>query len=119
MFFEYKRGITREVFIIGNLVFKVASIRTYPLFLTGLLCNIQERYFWLNLKSQRHLMCPVYFKFPLGLFIIMPKCKISGYKTREEVEEIIQPYRDAGIPVECKPCSFGWYKNNLVTIDYG
>lgn len=117
--FEFKRGITREVFLIGGIAIKFPSVRNYPLFLRGILCNIQEREFSKNLKSASDKMCPVWFKFPLGLFIIMPKCEPSGLDGYEDVSKIIQPYRDAGIPVECKPCSFGWYKNKLVAVDYG
>lgn len=113
---KFKRGITREVIIIGRVAIKFPSVRTYEFFLTGLLCNIQERKFYKTLRSDK--LCPVWFKFPLGLFIVMPRCEPSGLRS-EEVVEIIEDFRSEGIPVESKPCSFGWYRGRLVAVDYG
>lgn len=116
-YIKHKRGITREVFLIGKLAFKIPSFRTYPLFLTGVLCNIQERNFSKNLKSD--LICPVLFKSPLGFLIIMPRCEPTNLQSFDDVQKIIEPFREAGIPVESKPCSFGIYKGKLVAVDYG
>lgn len=117
MFLEFKRGITREVFLIGKYAIKIPSFRSYKLFLTGILCNIQERMFSKGLKTD--LICPVLLMSPLGFVIIMPRCEPSGFKSSEEVFGVIQKYRDAGIPVECKPCSFGFLNGRLVALDYG
>lgn len=113
---EFKRGITREVFLIGGIVIKIPSFRKYTLFLMGILSNIQERRWTKNLKTDR--ICPVLFKSPLGLIIIMPRCKPSGLSW-DEAEEKSKEFKELGIPVEGKPCSFGWYKDRLVAVDYG
>lgn len=113
---KIKRGTTREVLLIGKYAVKFASVRSYRLFLRGILGNMQERMFSKNLNVVG--MCPVLFSGPLLLFIIMPRCENPGL-TRNEAEEIAKKMRDTGIPVESKPCSFGIYKGKIVAVDYG
>ncbi len=109
--FKFNRGITREVIIVGNLVFKVPSFRSYKLFLTGLLCNLQERLWWKQTKDPR--LCPILFSDCFGLFVIMPRIKIL------DESFIINYSYFKGLPVESKPRNFGIYKNKYVVIDYG
>lgn len=119
MYFDFKRGITREVLIIGKIVIKFPSIRTYMLFLKGLSCNSIERNLYKIFGS--NMLCPVWFKFPFGLFIVMPRCSPTNFKDYYDTAYNINIgwYRYSKIPVECKPCSFGWYKDRLVAVDYG
>jgi hypothetical protein len=102
------RGITREVFIFKDLVFKIPSLRSYKLFLTGLLANLQELFWWNNTKDKR--LCPILFKLPLGLLIVMPYAspvKRINYK------------KFKNLPLDPHISNFGKYKNRVVLIDYG
>lgn len=109
----WKRGITREVIILGNLIFKLPSIRSYRLFLTGLLCNLQERLWWNQTKDSR--LCPVLFSDCFGLLVIMPK--VVTYS--ENFSGKINYNNFNGLPLEQKPTNFGIYNNKYVLIDYG
>ena len=103
-----KRGITREVIVLGKLVFKIPSLRSYRLFLTGLLSNMQEVQWWKSTKDKR--LCPVLFNLPLGLLVVMPYAtpiKKVDYKLFK------------GLPVESKLNNFGRYRKKVVLIDYG
>lgn len=102
------RGITREVFIFKGLVFKVPSFRSYKLFLTGLLANLQEIYWWKNTKDKR--LCPVLFSLPFGLLIVMPYSKPI---------KKVNYNRFNGLPLDPHISNFGKYKNRIVLIDYG
>jgi len=112
---KYKRGMTREVFLIGRYAFKIPSFRSYRLFLRGILGNIQEKEFS-TMKDDR--MCPVIFSTPLKFLIVMPRCTESNLSKKEAVK-LSKSKEWFSVPVEGKPCSFGYYKGKLVAIDYG
>jgi len=112
----YKRGMTREVFLIGKYAFKIPSFRSYKLFLLGILGNMQEHQFYSIMKDER--MCPVLFASPLKLLIIMPRC-IESNLSQKELTKMSETNYWFSVPVEFKPCSFGYYKGKLVAVDYG
>jgi hypothetical protein len=68
----------------------------------------------------KHKLCPIKFYIPFGFLIITPKVRILNenelpieyLKTFCIVDNFI-------IPAELKFDSFGYYKNNLVIVDYG
>ena len=108
----WKRGVTREVFLVGRWAVKVPSFRCWRLFLTGLLCNMQERE-WSRTNDPR--LCPVKYSCPGGWWVVMPRCEpITG----EQSEQAAAACSD--LPVEPKTCSFGRLPDGrIVAVDYG
>lgn len=105
-----KRGTSRFVLIFRYFVIKV------PLSFKGLKANIKEQ-----LNSGKPGLCPIY------LFCIMPNC------TPVKANDLTGLFKEnnfcykrvgvrvyvSGLKVEYKDDSFGWYKGNIVAIDYG
>lgn len=137
---EFKRGMTREVILIGPWAIKIPSFRNGKLFLTGMLANMQEREFshtgWPEL-------CPVKFYVPMGLLVMMPRCKPLSDAEWESLDHRAfcsrsDPYAEINydlvtgqingthadvasylIPAEHKRCSFGMLNGRVVAVDYG
>jgi hypothetical protein len=117
----WKRGITREVFLVGRWAFKVPSFRSWSLFLTGLLCNLQERTFS-RLGDPR--LCPVRFSLPGGWLVVMPRCEpVSTADAVDAYASLSCPGPSGaslGAIVEDKTCSFGRLPDGrVVAVDYG
>jgi len=108
-----KRGITREVLLIGKYAFKFPSFRSWWLFLEGLQCNMNE------LQRQRcsEHFCPILFKLPGGFLIVMPRATETSL-TDDEYEEF-RKINELHCYVERKDCSFGILKGKLTAVDYG
>ena len=68
--FAHKRGVTREVLLLGGYALKIPSLRSWRCFLWGLLANIQEREFSLTGWPE---LCPVIFSAPGGFLTVMPR----------------------------------------------
>lgn len=114
-------GITRTVFLVGNVAIKVPCARYgWEKWLRGLLANMQERA-WA--KANYPELCPILFSDPLGFVVIMPRCDILARPlTPMEYHrffEDIYPQRGYRIPSENKPDSFGYLNGRLVAVDYG
>ena len=104
----HKRGVTREVFLVHNYAVKIPSLRSWKLFLQGLLCNIQESTF----SGYSNKLCPVIFKLPGGFLNVMPRC--------ESLEDESLMFLEAdNLEIEQKLCSFGWLNDEVVAVDYG
>lgn len=106
---QIARGITRTVILTKNYALKFPTFRSWKLFLTGLLCNIQENFWWKNTKDVR--LCPVLFAIWGGFLVVMPRadpaCEPIFYENYE------------GLPLDAKEINFGYLKNKLVLVDYG
>lgn len=106
----WKRGVTREVILIGKYAVKLPSIRSWKLFLTGLLCNMNEQQF----SGFDDDLCPVIFGLWGGWVNIMPRCSKAGPWSHG----MSQICTKLGF-VERKECSFGLLNGRLVAVDYG
>ena len=117
---QIKRGTTRTVLLVGPYAVKLPSGRSWRLFLHGLLGNQQEALWWRELKEPkaRLTMCPVLFYIPGGWMLIMPRCKPISRSLWLKAR-LCSRMKRQGIPVENKPCSFGWLKDRVVAVDYG
>lgn len=126
-----RQGCTRIVILTKNYAFKIPNfLDGYKLFLTGLLANLQEKQFAI-LKYKK--LCPILFTLPLGFLIVMPRVDMLSeqeflninFEDFDMYKSEIFPYKldiiENGyfISVENKANSFGWYKNDLVCVDYG
>lgn len=83
-----------------------------------LLANMQERDFGTTSWPE---LCPVLFSLPGGWLVVMRRAKpltLAEWHAFDG-EAFICCSRDAILPVENKPDSFGWLDGRIVAIDYG
>lgn len=123
-----RTGCTREVFLTRRHAIKVPSFHSWRLFLTGLLCNMQERTFS---KAGWPELCPVVWSIPGGWLLVMRRADEMDRETwfsfsdrdggtpTEAVPAWINKSGDYFIPVEMKMNSFGILDGRIVAIDYG
>jgi len=111
-------GVTRHVLLVGPYAIKVPRLNYgWGKFLTGLLCNMQERMMGtLGLDA----LCPVVWSIPGGWCVVMRRARIM---TDEEFDafdvEAFLDRPDYSVPAERKSNSFGWLGDRIVAIDYG
>lgn len=105
---NWKRGITREVLLVWRWAVKFPSVRSWELFLRGLLANGQEARWWRETGDAR--LCPVLWSLPLGLLVVMPRCG--------EVSEVDYATFE-GLPKEAKLENYGLHEDRTVLVDYG
>lgn len=113
-----RTGCTRTVFLTRGLAIKVPNLFCgWKLFLTGLLCNMQEVQFG---KTGWEGLCPVCWSLPGGFMLVMPRVRVM---TKQEFEgfdfEGFVERADYAIPAEAKASSFGFLDGRVVAIDYG
>jgi hypothetical protein len=115
-----KNGATRWVLLAGPYAIKFPSLESWKCFLNGLLANMQERMWWKYIHY-RPALCPVLFSIPGGFLVVMPRCRVLQADDEIPMGDLdaFCEREDFVIPAERKCDSFGWYKGNLVAIDYG
>ncbi len=118
-----KQGSTRIVFIFKNKVLKVPTIKSWCLFLHGLLSNINEGEVYNS--TNRNDLAKVYYYNKLGLFLIMERVTICGNEEAFELLEILEEkykndtLRDF-IMDDYKTSNWGRRQDgSLVKVDYG
>ena len=113
---ELHKGTTRYCILTSKYAIKIPSLYSWELFLTGLLCNMQEVQ-WNTLDP---LLCPVLFKLPLGFLLVMPKVRILEERLSNSEFSVLISRKDILLPIENKRNSFGYLSTGeLVAIDYG
>ena len=118
MCISIKHGATRTVVLTRKLAIKIPYIFCWKNFLYGILANMQEAEFS---KLKHPLLCPVLFKFPLGLFIVMPKADVQSQHMNDW---LLLARKDADCEllfniVEQKDDSIGLLNGQLCAVDYG
>lgn len=135
-----RRGVTREVFLVGQWAIKVPRMcYGWRSFLQGLLANLQEVDFW---STRWPTLCPVLFAIPGGWLVVMRRARPL---TDQEWAAFDYPsfvtmgchYAAANlemqhgnprpgaepeggmVPVENKQDSFGVLNGVIVAVDYG
>lgn len=112
-----RKGVTRNVILIGRYVIKIPTFTQWNLFLHGLLGNMNEKIWWKNSGDLR--LCPVLWSCPGGFLNIMARAReVTVNEYLGMSKKYMKNYFDT-IPVEIKPSSFGWIDRRLVAIDYG
>ncbi len=109
---RWVRGVTREVFLLGPLAFKLPSFRGWRLFLTGILANLHEKLWWRE-TDHDHRLNPAWFCL-FGFLLVARRIVplVEG--------DTIGLERFAGLPLDTKPGNFGWAsKGYVVLLDYG
>lgn len=109
-----KHGATRAVFLIGGWAIKIPSFRYgQRYFVYGCLGNILERDHW---KIQGHpQLAPVYFCFPLGLFLVMKRYRDLVIRRLTEDEKNTLPFTN----FDDNGHNFAYEDGKLVLFDYG
>lgn len=125
MRFQVKSGVTRSAVIIGAWVFKFPSLRSWKMFLQGLLGNMQERE-WSGFSPR---LCPVKFALWGGFLNVMPYAQPlsdAEWATLDKVtfNQVRRGPDGTYLPVEHKRDSFGWLEDAegepvLTIVDYG
>jgi hypothetical protein len=110
-------GFTRTVYLTRRYAIKVPCCRYgWRIFLTGLLCNMQERVFspvgWPEL-------CPVLWADRFGFILIMPRVPLLERELSDAEFLAFTEHGDYLVPAENKVGHFGFYEGRLVTVDYG
>lgn len=107
--------------VLKHVVIKLPTLRSYPLFLQGILANLQER-LW---SGHHELLARVHFCDPLGLFLVMERARPLYEGSLIGLErELRKRYADGDIDIEflvadLKNDNFGYVNGRLVKIDYG
>ncbi len=95
-------------------------MRSYKMFLHGLLANMQEAMWWRQTEDVR--LCPVKWSIPLGILTTMERCKSVYTNDDWYLDYLWDKDHWSGLPAESKPQNFG-RKNEIgepvVIIDYG
>ena len=106
--------------MIGRWAIKFPTCETWPLFLRGLLANMQESAFaqW---KGHEGKLCPVRFALPLGFANVMPRCERLGRDLTDAEYRDFVTCEDTELSglVENKCSSFGLLEGRLVAVDFG
>jgi hypothetical protein len=111
------RGATREVILTKHYALKVPSIRSWELFLCGLLANTSEKV-WSGFSQH---LCPVLWSLPGGFLSVMPRIDTFDDHLDDDLyEEIFGEKEGYTLEfVENKPNHFGYYHGHIVAVDYG
>jgi len=119
---HFLRGSSRWVFVIGGYAFKIPSLNSYQKFLYGLIANDTERknYFEFYEVYPRNKLCPIVMYLPLGLLNVMKEATImtEAEFTAFDYSGFVSLDNCCILPVERKADSFGYYKDQIVAIDY-
>ncbi|MGL5013975.1 MAG: hypothetical protein ACRC6V_06750 [Bacteroidales bacterium] len=115
------KGSTRIVFIFEKFVIKIPTFKSWKLFLTGILANLQERQFS---KIHNKNLARVVLSDPLGLIIVMERVREIRNRGLFFVElQKICCESDLHLDFwlsDCKPENYGYNnKGKLVKLDFG
>lgn len=109
-------GTTRTVLLTEKYALKFPTLKSWKLFLHGLLGNMQEKQF----SSLSDLLCPVVFYVPGGFLLVMPRAKPLSYQEFFHLDyDKFVNQDDFVLPIENKQDSFGILNGKIVGIDYG
>ncbi len=113
-----REGCTRIVLLTSKWAIKIPNfLDGWKLFLTGLLCNMQERQFG---QMKWPELCPVVFSLPGGWLVVMTKVReITDEEFLEFDSREWADRPDYVVPCEHKTNGFGWLDGRVVCIDYG
>ena len=111
-------GVTRLVILTKRHAIKIPNfLNGWNMFLTGLLCNQQERMFS---KTGWPELCPVIFGVPGGWLNVMRRARPLTDEEWDQFDVKTFLERETGfIPAEPKRCSFGMLDGRVVAVDYG
>lgn len=117
---KIKRGTTRTVFLIGKYAIKIACFwsvmrgRKWKIFLQGILANIDEKFWW-KCAYKREKLCPVIWKSPLGVILIMKRAKSLS---ESEYDKSAFDFMFENLPLDNKIANFGKIDGKIVLVDY-
>lgn len=118
-----KQGCTRTVLVLKNKVIKFPTLKSYELFLCGLLANIREGQTYNYLKNRKDLAKVIRYN-RFGIFLIMERVDVCDNDEALELFEFVnEKYKNDEFKElmlsDCKPSNWGRKNGILVKIDYG
>lgn len=118
-----KQGCTRIVLVLKNKVIKIPTLKSYELFLCGLLANIREGQTYNYLKNRKDLAKVIRYN-RFGIFLIMERVDVCDNDEALELFEFVnEKYKNDEFKElmlsDCKPSNWGRKNGILVKIDYG
>lgn len=114
---QIRKGVTRRVFLIGNYAVKIPNHSySHNHFLHGCYCNWKERKFYKDFKKHPYgkLVSPSIFCSFFGLIQIQKRCAPYIGVLSESDKKKFKPVCQE----DNKGLNFGWYKGELVCLDY-
>lgn len=117
---SFANGATRNVLMIGDLVFKVPRLQCFHKFLYGMAANENERLFskYLDSKGGDKRFAPVIFGIPYFL-VVMRKADKVGYLIRPKSLEQVSVDERGIMQIDIRPENVGYYGKVPKIIDYG
>lgn len=118
-----KQGCTRTILVLKNKVIKFPTLKSYELFLCGLLANIREGQTYNYLKNRKDLAKVIRYN-RFGIFLIMERVDVCDNDEALELFEFVnEKYKNDEFKElmlsDCKPSNWGRKNGILVKIDYG
>lgn len=127
-FFKMCVGRTRLVILVGKLAFKFPNVTSWFWFLRGLLDNMHE---YQHRNDHTDALAPIFFFIPGGFLNVMARVETfteedcppikdyfkSLYKAHKNGSESAYAVLEITEAAECG--NFGYYKDRVVSIDYG
>lgn len=115
------KGSTRFVFMFSKVVVKIPSLKSWRLFLNGVLANLQERQFS---KMNNKNLASIILSDPIGLMVVMERVKEVRHRGLFFIElQKICCESDLHVDFwmsDCKPENYGYNnKGKLVKLDFG
>ena len=107
-----KTGASRFVFLTKHYAIKIPRLSSWRAFCQGCIDNMTEQD-WHSFLGFKCRFAPIKFSFPMGLCNFMVRCEPI---TKKEFRNI--RIKDYGSLPERKISSFGWYKKDIVAVDY-
>jgi hypothetical protein len=113
-----KRGVTRTVLVFKHKVIKFPTVKTYKLFLQGIMANLVEGEF----SGIHSDLARVLHYNKLGLFLVMERAEpvimskdvLKRYLKHKYRSDILKDF----LLSDCKPENWGYIDGRLKKIDY-
>ncbi|MEK6828853.1 MAG: hypothetical protein AABY15_01915 [Nanoarchaeota archaeon] len=117
---KVRRGTTRTVILTKKYAIKIARFwhsmkgHRWKMFLRGILANIDEKFWW-KCEYKREKLCPVVWKSPLGVILVMKKA--TPLKESEYDKDAFACTFE-NLSLDNKIENFGKIENKVVLVDY-
>jgi hypothetical protein len=113
-----RQGCTRIVLLVGEYAIKLPNaLHGWPLFLQGLLANINERKTWT--ASHSELLCPVLWSSWGGWLLVMRRAVPCRWLDEGGEEIDYSRWIVEGFGGDDKPTNYGVLNGHVVKLDYG
>ncbi|QBO61594.1 hypothetical protein G17_00098 [Escherichia phage vB_EcoM_G17] len=117
------KGATRTVILIGEYAIKIPTFKSWKLFLTGMIANLNERSWMQYSNRSDSSICPTLWSSCTGLVTVQKRCKPVQHRGLFWVElcalALNSELSTDFFYSDAKPENFGYLGGKLVKLDYG